>query len=81
MSPASDPPKRWKIWLKCNFYYEKKDIIRYHEPTDCTPNTTQGLLKAHTFDSMNDRFGFAEVRWLLWASVLTWGGGCFEMFS
>lgn len=60
---------------------KKKDIICYHEPTDCTPNTTQGLLKAHTFDSMNDRFGFAEVRWLLWASVLTWGGGCFEMFS
>lgn len=73
MSMASDPPKRWKIWLTCNFYYEKKkkDIIYHHEPTDCTPDSTQGLLKAHTLDSMNDRFGFAEVRWLLWASVLT----------
>lgn len=77
MSMASDPPRRWNIWLKCNFYNEKKkkeeedDIIRYHEPTDCTPDTTQGCFKAHTFDSMNDRFGFAEVRWLLWASVLT----------
>lgn len=50
---------------------KKKDIIYHHEPTDCTPDSTQGLLKAHTLDSMNDRFGFAEVRWLLWASVLT----------
>lgn len=69
---ASDPPKRWKIWLTCNFYYEKKK--RHHllpRANRLPPDSTQGLLKAHTLDSMNDRFGFAEVRWLLWASVLT----------
>lgn len=74
---ASDPPKGWKIWLRCNFYYEKKKKKRKEKDSICCPKPTgiisglQTLLKAHTFDSMKDRFGFAEVRWLLWASVLT----------
>lgn len=66
---ASDPPQRWRIWLKCNSYYEKKkkkkDIIRYPSQETALDTTTCGQRKAHTFDSMNDRFGFAEVRWLL----------------
>lgn len=24
---VSDPPKKWNIWLKCNFYYEKKKTL------------------------------------------------------
>lgn len=75
MSVVSDPPQWGKIWLKSNFYDEKKTVMYHHEP-----NSAHKFLKAHTFDSMNDRFGFAEVRWLLWASLLTCGG-CLEMPS
>lgn len=62
---APDPPPRKKekkkTWLTGNFSHEKP-FNHHQELAQFSQSHMWFSLKAHTFDSMKDRFGLAEGR-------------------